>query len=216
MNPKIFSEITGNTHGIKFKIMPPMKPKSRNVKIPRTGAGGAAKTGDGLVICHAARSSPFGCWEKTTRPAMDDKFFPDDSIGIRKTISFLFRDSIVGWPTTVACSGNGKKSAAGYFASVSLVTFKRRSDPARPHSAVATFAPGQFCGSKRRYRSNSSLFAGWLVVDIGNSKFKVALPGMQIFSQTSQLASATNLTVELSTFGGGVISCMSRTSFSYP
>src|SRR6266404_612653 len=216
MNPKIFNEITGNTHGIKFKIMPPMKPKSRNVKMPRTGAGGAVETIDGLVTCHAARSSPFGCWEKTTRPGMEDKFFPDDSIGIRKTISFLFRDSILGCPTTVACSGNGKKSGDGYLASVSLVIFRRRSDTARPHSAVATFAPGQLCGSKRRYRSNNSVFAASLVVDIGNSKFKVAFPGMQIFSQTSQLASATSLTVELSTFGGGVISCTSRTSFSYP
>src|SRR5213592_4674790 len=121
MNPKIFSEITGNTHGIKFKMMPPRKPKSRKVKIPRTGAGRAESDADNPVcdpagavaICHAARSSPFGCWEKTTRPAMDDKFFSDDSIGMRKTTSFLFRDSILGWPTTVLCSGNGKKSTTG-------------------------------------------------------------------------------------------------------
>src|SRR5437870_9122628 len=113
MNPKIFSEITGNTHGIKFKMMPPRKPKSRKVNMPRAGAGRAAETVDGTAICHAARSSPFGCSEKTIRPAMDDKFLPDDSIGIRKTISFLFRDSIVGWPTTVAWSGNGKHSSAG-------------------------------------------------------------------------------------------------------
>ena len=37
--PKILSEITGNTHGIKFKMSPPRNPKSRNVKIPRAGAG---------------------------------------------------------------------------------------------------------------------------------------------------------------------------------
>src|SRR6266550_3191857 len=109
MNPKIFSEITGNTHGIKFKMMPPRKPKSRNVKIPRVGAALSAETIGADAICHAARSSPFGCREKTTRPPIDDKFFADDSIGIRKAISFLFRDSIAGWPTTAPCSGNGKK-----------------------------------------------------------------------------------------------------------
>src|SRR5437763_15520563 len=114
MNPKIFSELTGNTHGIKFKMTPPIKPKRRKVKIPRTGAAGrAAETTAGVAICHAARSSPFGCWEKTARPAMDDKFFSDDSIGMRKTSSLLFRDSILGCPTTVLCSGNGKKSTAG-------------------------------------------------------------------------------------------------------
>src|SRR6266516_3395183 len=113
MNPKIFSEITGNTHGIKFKIMPPMKPNRRNLKMPCAGTGRAAETIDGGVICHAARSSPFGCWEKTTSPAMDDKFFPDDSIGIRKRISLLLRGSTVGWPTTTSCSGKGKKSTAG-------------------------------------------------------------------------------------------------------
>ena len=69
MNPKIFSEITGNTHGIKFKMRPPIKPKSRNVKIPRTGAGAVAENGADNPVCdlggaaasrHAARSSPFG------------------------------------------------------------------------------------------------------------------------------------------------------------
>src|ERR1041385_4447760 len=105
MNPKIFSEITGNTHGIRFKMTPPIKPKSRKVKIPRAGAGAVAESDAdnrvcapavALVICHADRSSPFGCFAKTTRPAMDDNSFSDDSIGMRKTISFLFRDSIFG------------------------------------------------------------------------------------------------------------------------
>src|SRR5207249_2321593 len=58
--PKRLREITDNTHGIKFKMMPPIKPKSRKVKIPRTGAGRAAETAGGVAICHAARSSPFG------------------------------------------------------------------------------------------------------------------------------------------------------------
>src|SRR6202008_119426 len=122
MNPKIFSEITGNTHGIKFKMMPPIKPKSKKVKIPCTGAGALAENDAdnpvcglafALVICHADRSSPFGCFAKTTSPPMDDKRFSDDSIGMRKTTSFLFRDSILGWPMTVFCSGSGKKSTAG-------------------------------------------------------------------------------------------------------
>src|ERR1043166_8518657 len=100
MNPKIFSEITGRTHGIRFKMMPPRKPKSRNVNTPRAGVvEAAAETVGGEPIRHAARSSPFGCSDKTIRPGMDDKFFSDDSIGIRKTTSFLLRDSIVGWPT---------------------------------------------------------------------------------------------------------------------
>src|SRR5436190_14170841 len=113
MNPKIFSEITGNTHGIKFKMTPPRKPKTRKVKIPRAGAASVAETIGADAICHAARSSPFGCWEKTISPPMDDKFFDDDSIGMRKTTSFLFRESILGWPTTAPCSGNGKKSSVG-------------------------------------------------------------------------------------------------------
>src|SRR5437867_9717906 len=98
MNPKIFSEITGNTHGIRFRIMPPRKPNNRKVRMPRAGAGRAVETTGAVVICHAARSAPSGCWEKTTRPAMDDKFLPDDSIGIRKTTSLFLRDSTFGWP----------------------------------------------------------------------------------------------------------------------
>src|SRR6266481_5504865 len=110
MNPKIFSEITGNTQGIKFKMMPPRKPKSRKVKIPRAGAALAAETVGAAEIRHAARSSPFGFWEKTIRPGIDDKFFSDDSIGIRKVTSFLLRDSIVGCPTTTSFPGSGKNS----------------------------------------------------------------------------------------------------------
>src|SRR2546427_6522496 len=114
-------ETPAHTPGKNLKILPPIKPKSRKVKIPRTGAGRAESDADNPVcdpagaaaICHAVRSSPFGWWEKTTRPAMDEKFFSDDSIGMRKTTSFLLRDSILGWPTTVLCSGNGKKSTAG-------------------------------------------------------------------------------------------------------
>src|SRR5438128_3154611 len=113
MNPKIFSEITGSTQGIRFKIIPPMKPKSRNVRIPWTGAGRAAEAVGAAEICHAARSSPFDCDEKTIKPPIDDKFFNADSIGTRKTRSLLLRDSIAGWPRTVPSSGNGKKSTAG-------------------------------------------------------------------------------------------------------
>jgi hypothetical protein len=39
------------------------------------------------------------------------------------------------------------------------------------------------------------VFAGWLVADTGNSNCKLAPPGMQILSQTSQLASAGSFTV---------------------
>ncbi len=45
-NPKIFSEITGSTHGIRFKMNPPIKPKRRNVKSPRDWAGTDAASGD--------------------------------------------------------------------------------------------------------------------------------------------------------------------------
>src|SRR5215510_14380582 len=121
--PKILGEITGNTHGIKFKMNPPRNPKSRNVKIPRVGADWLGETTGVLVICQAARSSPFGCCANTTRPDMDDRFFGADSSGTRKTISLLFRDSTEGCATIASGSGNGKKSSAAYFAKVSLVIF---------------------------------------------------------------------------------------------
>src|SRR6266566_9324629 len=106
MNPKILSEMTGNTHGIKFKMIPPRKPKKRKVKIPRAGA----ELTDAIVdtgICHAPRSFPLGRCEKTTRPCIEDKCLPADSIGTRKTISFVLRDSTLGCPTTVSPWGNG-------------------------------------------------------------------------------------------------------------
>ena len=100
MKPKIFSEITGNTQGIKFNIIPPRNPKSRKVKMPRAAAGRAESSADDPVctaadaraICHAARCSPFGCCANTTRPAIDDRFLGADSSGMRNTISLLFRD----------------------------------------------------------------------------------------------------------------------------
>src|SRR6266496_1948558 len=85
-------------------------------------------------------------------------------------------------------------------------------DPARVQFAVATFDSGQFCGSNRRNRVNISVLADALVVDFGNSSCKLAFPGMQIFSQTSQVASAESFTVESLMEAGGVISCISRTS----
>src|SRR4030095_15966304 len=161
MNPKIFSEITGNTHGIKFKMMPPRKPKNRKVKIPRAGGAAlAAEIVGATEIRHAARSSLFACWEKTTNPAIEERFFSDDSIGTLKITSFVLCDSIVGWPTTTSGPGNGKKSSAGYLSNDSLVIFSRRSRPTLLQLADATFDPGQFCGSKCRYRAKSSEFAG--------------------------------------------------------
>src|SRR5207245_8903761 len=106
-------------------MMPPRKPKSRKVKIPCAGAAPAAERVGAAEICHAERSSPFACWEKTIRPGMDDKFFSDDSMGTRKVTSFLLRDSILGWPTKTFCPGSGKKSSAGELARVSLLIFRR-------------------------------------------------------------------------------------------
>ena len=34
MNPKILSEITGNTQGMRLRMKPPRKPKSRNLASP--------------------------------------------------------------------------------------------------------------------------------------------------------------------------------------
>jgi hypothetical protein len=73
---------------------------------------------------------------------------------------------------------------------------------------------GTFCGSKRRYRAKTSVFAGWLVDATGKSNCNVAPPGMQIFSHTSQFASVEGFADKSSSFDGGVISCISRTSFS--
>src|ERR1700730_40839 len=113
MKPKILSDITGKTHGIRFKINPPIKPKNKKVKIPRGGCAACAAATAGASSCQAARSLPLGNFEKTTNPGIADKFLPADSIGIRKTISFDLRDSTLGWPTTVLPCGNGKKSTVG-------------------------------------------------------------------------------------------------------
>ena len=43
MNPKILSEITGSTHGIRLRMKPPMKPKRRNLR--RLPAGISATAG---------------------------------------------------------------------------------------------------------------------------------------------------------------------------
>src|SRR5205807_9770913 len=101
MKPKILSEMTGSTHGIKFKMTPPIKPKKRKVIVPRTGADVVAEEIEGLTIRHAMRSFAFSRWAKTIKPCIDNKFLSADSIGMRKTISFGLRDWIVGWPTTV-------------------------------------------------------------------------------------------------------------------
>ena len=71
---------------------------------------------------------------------------------------------------------------------------------------------GRLCGSKRRQRAKSSWFAGLFADAIGRSTFNFALPGMQILSQTSQLASAESFTDDLSILAEGVICCMSKTS----
>src|SRR6266853_1516037 len=107
MKPKILSEITGRTHGIKFKMNPPIKPKNKKVMIPREGcAAWAAKVAD-TPSCQAARSLPLGDFEKTTNPGIADKSLSGDSIGIRNVISFPLPDSTPGWPTTVSPCGSG-------------------------------------------------------------------------------------------------------------
>src|ERR1700719_732140 len=107
MKPKILSEITGKTHGIRFKMNPPIKPKNKKVTIPREGCAVGAAVITGAPSCQAARSLPLGNFEKTTNPGIADKFLSGDSIGIRKVISFPLRDSTPGWPTTVLPCGSG-------------------------------------------------------------------------------------------------------------
>src|SRR6266581_2954265 len=98
--------MTGSTHGIKFKMIPPKKPKKRKVKTPCAGAELADAIAD-MGVCHPARSFPSGRWEKTKRPSIEDKSLLADSSGTRKTISFALRDSTLGWPTTVSTPGKG-------------------------------------------------------------------------------------------------------------
>src|SRR5205809_7958650 len=107
MSPKFLSEVSGRTHVIRLKITPPIKPNNKKVKIPREGTEGLVAATIEASICHAVRSFPLGDFEKTTKPGMDDRFLPGDSIGIRKVISFALRDSALGCPTTVLPCGRG-------------------------------------------------------------------------------------------------------------
>src|SRR5260370_16329314 len=110
MNPKILSEITGKTHGIKFKIKPPRKPKKRKLRTPRAGTELAGDAAPLSATRQAARSFPLARWAKTTRPLIDDRSFDADSIGIAKLIPFPVRDSIFGSPTPTFPSVNAYKS----------------------------------------------------------------------------------------------------------
>src|SRR6266513_6074301 len=74
MKPKILSDITGNTHGIRFKMNPPIKPKNRKLRIPRAGSVAWAAAIAGVPSCQAARSLPLGNFEKITSPGIADKF----------------------------------------------------------------------------------------------------------------------------------------------
>src|SRR4030095_348066 len=152
MNPKILSEMTGSTHGIKFKMIPPRNPKKRNVRTPPAGGELVADTTGVPAIRHAVRSLSFSRWPKTTRPLMDDEL--PVSMGMRKVTSAPFRDSTLGWPTTTSPSGNGKKSATGYFTNVSLVTVKKRSAPARRQFVLAVFESGISCGRGGPHRGD--------------------------------------------------------------
>ena len=69
MNPKILSEMTGRTHGIKFKMKPPMKPKNRNVSRPREGTGAVeAATGNSREKNQPVRFSSVVLSPATTMP----------------------------------------------------------------------------------------------------------------------------------------------------
>src|SRR5947207_1923070 len=112
MNPKILSEITGNTHGIRLRIKPPRKPKRRNLARPSENAGADVVTA-GAVSDQALRPAPFSFWPKTTIPSSAERFLFAVSIGMRKVILPSAARSAFGWATTTLGSGNGKKSAAG-------------------------------------------------------------------------------------------------------
>src|SRR5258708_19745397 len=100
MKPKILSEIHGSTHGIKFKMKPPMKPKNKNVSRPRVATDGRNDaTSLAPEILQAARSSAFGREAKTSKPGRDDSFLSALCSGILKVISSPLRDSTDGCPT---------------------------------------------------------------------------------------------------------------------
>ena len=112
MNPKILSEITGNTHGIRFRMKPPMNPKSRYFQKASDVGGDAIET-LGAFNDQALRPAPFSVWPKTTIPFNAETFLSAVSIGTRKMILPSPVRSVFGWATTTFASGNGKKSAAG-------------------------------------------------------------------------------------------------------
>src|SRR4051812_36036176 len=112
MNPKILSEMTGNTHGIRFRMKPPRKPKSRYFQKASGIIGVTAET-VGAFIDQALRSAPFSSAPKTTIPFSAETFLSAVSIGTRKTIFPAPLRSAFGWPTTTLDSGIGKKSADG-------------------------------------------------------------------------------------------------------
>src|SRR5256885_12408850 len=113
MNPKIFNEITGSTHGIRLRMNPPMKPKRRYFQKASGMEGAAAAMEDGAVKDQALRSGPLSFWPKTMIPFNAETFLSSVSIGTRKIIFPSPARSVFGWLTTTRGSGNGKKSAAG-------------------------------------------------------------------------------------------------------
>src|SRR2546423_163840 len=112
MNPKILSEITGSTHGIRFRMKPPIKPKRRNLAKP-SGIGGVLAAVAGAVTDQELRPEAFSFAPKTRIPLIADTFLSAVSTGIRKVILPAEPRSVLTCPTTTFSSGRGKKSAAG-------------------------------------------------------------------------------------------------------
>src|SRR6267154_4363120 len=112
MNPKILSEITGRTHGIRLRMKPPIKPKRRNwARLPAAVEVDAVEPG--ADSDQAFRPAPLSLWPKTTIPLSAETFLSAVSIGMRKVIFPSAARSVFGWETTTLASGTGKKSAAG-------------------------------------------------------------------------------------------------------
>src|ERR1041385_7227351 len=113
MNPKILSEITGRTHGIRLRMNPPMKPKRRYFQNASGREVETAAVVGSAVKDQALRSGPLSFWPKTTIPFSAETFLSSVSIGTRKIILPSPVRSVFGWLTTTLGGGKGKKSADG-------------------------------------------------------------------------------------------------------
>src|SRR2546423_10445972 len=84
MNPKILSAITGNTHGIRLRMKPPMKPKRRYFQ-KDSGIEVAVATTAGGVDDQGGGAPPFfALWQKK-RPTTSGRSLFADCNGEMKT-----------------------------------------------------------------------------------------------------------------------------------